>query len=292
MAERGLGARSDLKKVGWEVSEFPMLCNTCLGDMPFMRMTRQEWDKECKICTRPFIVFRWKPGNKARFKKTEVCQTCAKAKNVCQTCLFDLQYGLPVEVRDSFLKEKVDVPRDTTNRDYWAHQMTKNIDKMELPYEKLENFPILERINRRDPYPKRNLPHICSFFVKGSCSRGYDCPYRHEIPEVNELSNQNIKDRYYGINDPVAKKILTGYSGTKVPKPPSDVNITSLYISGLTDDSISDKDLINIFSKFGNIKSIKIMLKNYCAFVNFVERESAEKAMESLHNSLTIKVIY
>jgi hypothetical protein len=28
-----------------------------------------------------------------RFKKTEVCQTCAKLKNVCQTCLLDLQYG-------------------------------------------------------------------------------------------------------------------------------------------------------------------------------------------------------
>ena len=28
-----------------------------------------------------------------RFKKTEVCQTCAKLKNVCQTCLLDLEYG-------------------------------------------------------------------------------------------------------------------------------------------------------------------------------------------------------
>ena len=29
-----------------------------------------------------------------RFKKTEVCQTCAKLKNVCQTCLLDLDYGM------------------------------------------------------------------------------------------------------------------------------------------------------------------------------------------------------
>ena len=28
-----------------------------------------------------------------RFKKTEVCQTCSKLKNVCQTCLLDLEYG-------------------------------------------------------------------------------------------------------------------------------------------------------------------------------------------------------
>ena len=32
-----------------------------------------------------------------RFKKTEVCQTCAKLKNVCQTCLLDLEYGKCVE---------------------------------------------------------------------------------------------------------------------------------------------------------------------------------------------------
>ena len=34
-----------------------------------------------------------------RFKKTEVCQTCAKVKNACQTCILDLEYGLPIQVK-------------------------------------------------------------------------------------------------------------------------------------------------------------------------------------------------
>ena len=46
-----------------------------------------------QICQRPFIVVRWCPDRKARYKKTEVCQTCSKLKNICQTCLFDLEYG-------------------------------------------------------------------------------------------------------------------------------------------------------------------------------------------------------
>lgn len=46
-----------------------------------------------QICARPFTVFRWCPGTRMRFKKTEVCQTCSKMKNVCQTCLLDLEYG-------------------------------------------------------------------------------------------------------------------------------------------------------------------------------------------------------
>lgn len=30
---------------------------------------------------------------------------------------------------------------------------------------------------------------------------------RHELPVKNDLSHQNIKDRYYGHNDPVAEKL-------------------------------------------------------------------------------------
>jgi pre-mRNA-splicing factor RBM22/SLT11 len=243
MAERGLGARTDLHKVGWEISEFPILCTTCLGDMPYIRMTKSDFDKDCKICTRPFIVFRWKPGNKARYKKTEICQTCAKMKNVCQTCLFDLQFGLPVEVRDSFLKEKIELPKDPVNRDFWAHKMTQNLDKVELPYD-IKNYPILEKFEKKEPNLKRNLPHICSFFVKGECARGNNCPYRHDVPEINDLSEQNLKDRFYGMNDPIAKRLLKGYFDSKPPKPPVDIKITSLYISGLTDESVKDEDLM------------------------------------------------
>ena len=94
----------------WEDAEFPILCQTCLGDNPYLRMTKEKYGKECKICSRPFTVFRWCPGARMRFKKTEVCQTCAKLKNLCQTCLLDLTYGLPVQVRDAALKIKDDLP--------------------------------------------------------------------------------------------------------------------------------------------------------------------------------------
>lgn len=68
----------------WEDSNFPILCQTCLGDNNFIRMMVDKYGSECKICQRPFTTFRWNPGAKMRYKKTEVCQTCARAKNVCQ----------------------------------------------------------------------------------------------------------------------------------------------------------------------------------------------------------------
>ena len=54
------------------------------------------------------------------------------------------------------------------------------------------------KLQRTTPYYKRNRAHVCSFFVRGECTRGAECPYRHEMPIAGELSQQNIKDRYYG----------------------------------------------------------------------------------------------
>lgn len=38
---------------------------------------------------------------------------------------------------------------------------------------------MLKQLARTDPYYKRNRPHICSFFAKGECNRGSECPYRY-----------------------------------------------------------------------------------------------------------------
>lgn len=40
---------------------------------------------------------------------------------------------------------------------------------------------VLQRLARSEPYYKRNRPHICSFFVKGECTRGSNCPYRYVL---------------------------------------------------------------------------------------------------------------
>lgn len=38
---------------------------------------------------------------------------------------------------------------------------------------------MLKQLARTDPYYKRNRPRICSFFAKGECNRGSECPYRY-----------------------------------------------------------------------------------------------------------------
>ncbi|KAI8636391.1 hypothetical protein BD408DRAFT_426213 [Parasitella parasitica] len=283
--------KADPNKQGWEDSEFPILCETCLGDNPYVRMTKQKFGKECKICQRPYTVFRWMPGTNARYKKTEICQTCAKVKNVCQTCVLDLQYGLPVEVRDKALNLKSEAPSTDINRQYFAQNLASKVENGgdgEGIYDAAKLTPesrdILSKLSRSEPYYKRNRAHICSFFLKGECKRGEECPYRHELPGDNQFTaKQNITDRYNGVNDPVASKMLNRVRSSNGPSlvPPADKSVTTLFITGV-DSEITQDDLQGFFYVFGDIKSIIVANKTKCAFINFATRTSAELAADKV----------
>ena len=43
---------------------------------------------------------------------------------------------------------------------------------------------MLLKLARTTPYYKRNRPHICSFWVKGECRRGEECPYRSVLEKL------------------------------------------------------------------------------------------------------------
>ena len=62
-----------------------------------------------------------------RFKKTEICQTCSKLKNVCQTCLLDLEYGLPTQVRDAALKITDKIPESDVNKEFYIQNIESQL---------------------------------------------------------------------------------------------------------------------------------------------------------------------
>lgn len=49
---------------------------------------------------------------------------------------------------------------------------------LETPSASSTGKEILKGLARNDPFYKRNRPHVCSFFVKGECTRGAECPFR------------------------------------------------------------------------------------------------------------------
>lgn len=132
---------------------------------------------------------------------------------------------------------------------------------------------------------------MCTFFIQGACTRGAECPYRHEKPKDEEdvwgLSEQNIRDRYYGIKDPVANKMLARAAEFSKPEPPADTSITTLWIGGLPDGTqrqmLQDKLYL-----YGELTDIRIVEAKKCAFVTFGTREAAERAMDSVATSLML----
>lgn len=268
-----------------------------MGDNPFIRMSKQEYGRSCGTCARPFTVFRWNPGTGSRFKTTVICQTCAKIKNVCQTCLLDLEYGLPTQVRDTALGFQNDAPTSDINREYYAQNMEGKLDgnKSGLDSGRAVSAgkEMLKQLARTDPYYKRNRPHLCSFYAKGDCTRGNECPYRHEMPVDNDLAHQNMQDRYHGKNDPVAHKILSTHAESQGLKAPDDKTITSIFLSSLspssTEGSIRSRVVHSLPSvDQTQIKSIVHVGKSRCAFVNFKERGAAETAAAAWANGLEI----
>ncbi|CAN6874967.1 unnamed protein product [Brassica oleracea] len=212
-----------------ERSDFPILCQSCIGDNPYLRI---EWfnmslessfqalanfDKECKVCTRPFTVFRWRPGRAARYKKTEICQTCSKLKNVCQVCILDLEYGLPVQVRDTTLNitSHDSIPRSNVNREYFAEEyerMTRAGLDCDSSFVKMRPNDTLMNLQRSEPHYGKNKPHVCSFNTIGNV-------FMH------------------------VKQLCLNSGETNTLEPPEDESIKTLYIGGLNSGTILEHDI-------------------------------------------------
>eukprot|EP00761_Pharyngomonas_kirbyi_P010327 gb/GECH01010347.1/.p1 GENE.gb/GECH01010347.1/~~gb/GECH01010347.1/.p1 ORF type:complete len:384 (+),score=84.78 gb/GECH01010347.1/:1-1152(+) len=258
---------------------FPILCESCLGPNPYLRMMKEPRSQSCKMCDRPMTSFKWRPGSQARFRKTEVCQTCAKLKNVCQCCLLDLEFGVPVQVRDACLNgtDAMQLPESEANREYFLDQQQRQIgdgnDLSRLPYYRSGHGEAVLRMARSEPYNHRqNRPQVCSFWLKGTCTRGNACQYLHEQPTAGKQDELQSK----------LQSRLKGWDQGGVLKPPDDRSITTLYIGGFERSLIGEQDIQDVFSPFGAIKSIRLVPRHACAFVTFTRRDAAERAARDL----------
>jgi len=114
-----------------------------------------------------------------RYKRTDICQTCAKLKNVCQTCIFDLEFGVPVQLRDKVLADaaakSITQPKSELNREYFMQHLGDKANEVQALLSNPEGKGLgsaaieaakekLKKLGRQGPYYKRNAPKICTFF--------------------------------------------------------------------------------------------------------------------------------
>jgi len=237
--------------------DFPIICESCLGPNPYVRMIKSDMAKECRISGSPFTSFRWQ-GALRRWKETIVCAAVAREKNLCQACLNDLEYAVPFHVRDEVMAalNAEDDKKSDVNREYhWANKKQK-LEEDGLTggdtYEKLQdNVDKLREFANLNPGP-----------VVWQAYRS--APLTAE--EQERLRQRRAMER----------------------TPPADKSITSLYVAGVP-PSVSRDQLLPYFLAYGEVATLTVDGERLSAIVTYRERAAAEMACKGMHNNFEIK---
>ena len=301
--------KQDLNRSGWETTDFPSVCENCLPDNPYVQMLKDDHGAECKICTRPFTVFRWKADRTARTKRTNICLTCARLKNCCQCCMLDLSFGLPIVVRDAALKMVAPGPESSINREYYAQNNEREIEEGRggtEEYEKTDEKAreLLRRLANSEPYYKRQRRLEANEEVANAETESGSQEAGHKMiasapGSIGPIRTQDNRDRdrtrggsYRGRGGGRGGRAAFPSTAQLPPQPqdimpPRDPNITSLFVTGVEDD-LPEHALRTFFTPFGVLRSIICSHRSHCAFINYTKREEAEAAAEHCQGKAVI----
>ncbi len=284
--------KQDLNRSGWESTDFPSVCENCLPDNPFVRMLKEDYGAECKLCTRPFTVFSWSVDRaQGRKKRTNICLTCARLKNACQCCIMDLQFGLPIAIRDKALEMIAPGPQSEINREYFAQNNERAIE---------EGKAGLEEYDKGDEKARellRKLAQSKPYFRKGRevneegapVSSGPSGTGRGGNPAVGAgvggagpiRSRDSRAAAAAGARPGGGPRKLNAITlpppGPKDWQPPADKSLMSLFVTGIEDD-LPEHKIRDFFKAFGKLRSLVVSHMSHCAFVNYETREGAERA--------------
>lgn len=219
------------------------LCTKCIGSDD-LRMIKLPQD-QCKLCSRPFETYQWQWKGS---HKTVICLTCSTVRNCCQGCMLDLNFLIPLDIRDTALKMSglehlVPQISNTRNSDVRAAIADKQDGKVSLmTSEKAKE--VLEKIAAGLSQPK-----ITAKTPKSTVS-----------PELSKI----------------IKKLP--FNGSLSP-PTSD--ITSFFIFGI-DPGLPQYLISDYALKFGKLKTINVVHSGKFGFVEFTKRSSAEAFAKSI----------
>ncbi|KAK2855588.1 Pre-mRNA-splicing factor slt11 [Arthroderma sp. PD_2] len=298
--------KQDINRAGWETTDFPSVCEQCLPENPYVQMLKEDYAAECKICTRPMTVFRWKADRTSRTKATNICLTCARLKNCCQCCMLDLSFGLPIVVRDAALKMVAPGPQSSINREYYAQEHEKELEEGRGAVEEYEKTDekardLLRRLANSEPYYKRQRRLEASGETEASTTSGAGHQSSEEkkigygpgpgpvrTSDIRRGAGRGRGGGGRGRGGRPYPPISLAPPGPQDIEPPADPNITSLFITGVEDD-LPEHALRAFFTPFGTIRSLICSHRSHCAFVNYASRESAEAAAAKCQGTAVVQ---
>ncbi|KAL2258666.1 hypothetical protein VTK26DRAFT_7955 [Humicola hyalothermophila] len=293
--------KQDLNRSGWETTDFPSVCENCLPANPYVKMLKEDYGAECKLCTRPFTVFSWAGEGRAqgRKRRTNICLTCARLKNACQCCIMDLQFGLPIVIRDKALELIAPGPQSEINREYFAQNNERAIEEGRAGVEEYEKTDekareLLRRLAQSKPYFRKGkeVDQEGNPVSGGGSSAGGNAAVGAGLGGAGPIRTRDSRAAAAaGARPGGARRGPLGANapppGPKDWMPPADRNIMSLFVTGIEDD-LPEYKIRDFFKVFGKIKSLVVSHMTHCAFVNYETREGAEKAAAELKGRAVI----
>lgn len=309
--------KQDLNRSGWESTDFPSVCESCLPENPYVKMLKEDYGAECKLCSRPFTIFSWAADRAhGRKKRTSVCLTCARLKNCCQSCMLDLSFGLPLVVRDAALKMVAPGPQSEINREFFAQNNEKAIEEGRAGVEEYEKTDekareLLRKLAQSKPYFRkgRTVDEEGNPTTTGESSRGGaqggNVAVGAGMGGAGPIRTRDSRAAgAYGAGPragggsgrggrPGGPRKGAFPSTAQLPpgpkdwEPPADRNIMSLFVTGIEDD-LPEYKIRDFFKTFGKIKSLVCSHMSHCAFVNYETREAAERAADELKGRAVI----
>ncbi|KAL7621687.1 Pre-mRNA-splicing factor slt11 [Parahypoxylon ruwenzoriense] len=295
--------KQDLNRSGWESTDFPSVCENCLPPNPYVKILKEDYGAECKICTRPYTVFSWTADRAhGRKKRSNICLTCARMKNCCQCCMLDLQFGLPIQLRDAALKMVAPGPSSEINREYFAQNNEQAIEEGHgtEEYEKTDEKAreLLRRLANSKPYFRKGRaiedgsagsePGASSSGGSPAVGAGVGGPgpirTRDSRAAAAAGAGAGARPGRGGRPFPSASQLPPG---PKDYLPPADKSIMSLFVTGVEDD-LPEYKIRDFFKAHGKIKSLICSHMSHCAFINYETREAAERASEACQGRAVI----
>ncbi|KAI5960081.1 SLT11 [Candida pseudojiufengensis] len=235
-----------------------VICTRCLGDSRFIKMTKHENGEECKQCTRPFTVYKFRNQSiSSKPLNTIICETCAKARGSCQICLLDMEYGIPIELRDTALKmaglDPISILKTSKNREVKAIMA----DKLERSFEKKDS---------NDMKAKELLSKLAEKFKEQNTNSTNTT--NTDVEKQATITSKSFKKLPFNNN----------LKSSKYP------DLLSFFIFGFPSD-LPQYVLSKYCSQFGQIKSINLNHSCRCGYITFEDRNSCEKFADFVNDN-------
>lgn len=222
-----------------------------------------------------------------------ICLTCARLKNCCQHCMLDLQYGLPITIRDAALKMVAPGPQSSINREYYAQEHEKEIEEGRgavEAYEKSDEkaMELLKKLAQSKQYGRRPVEDDGA----GSSMKALPAPEALGGSAPGPMRTRDTRPR--GEARGGRPGPMSGRPAAR-PKPPSEEDwlppqdraIKSLFVLGVEDD-LPEYKLREFFAKFGTLQSVICSHRAHCAYINYVKRTDAEVAADACHGRAVV----